>query len=311
MFNVPNPNNQTPKLPTTANTSDQIDASAGDNRKMPPLPNPSNNSESNERNTSHCSDIVVLETDAVPIRSVQPESSRLASSSLSSAQMDDIRAATLGVGAKIEVCRWSLPACKFDVYSYRLMTGTNMYWTHKPTMWIDLVRLDMERSLLQSPDVMSLHEAMDHCHAAAIRATPGGPNTALSISSRKSSTIYQHCLYGLVQKEKQDSYIAEQIKKFVRYCDYPAVRQSYNCVIKNYMSFPAVDVETREDGKYWYKLKTGANNIHFTKMSRLDEVFLDQDIVSIIETAYGLLPPVLLWPPHVKAVAFGHSNDDV
>jgi hypothetical protein len=312
IYNVPKPNDQTSKLPITANNSVNNIASVGDSCKMPAIPNPSINSERNVTNAAHCRDIVVLEDDVVPFRSVQPETPRLASASLSSSQIDDIRAVTLGIGARIEVYRWSLPACKFDVYSYKLMMGPNMYWTHKPTMWIDLVRLDTEKSLLKSPDSMSLHEAMDHCHAAAIRATPGGPNTALSITTQKTRKIYQHLLYGLVQKEKPDSYIAEQIKKFVRFCDDPRVRQSYNCIIKNLMtSNPAVDEDTREDGKYWYKLKSGANNILFIKKRRLNEVFLDDDIVSIIETAYGLLPPVLLWPPHVQAVAYGQATDDV
>jgi hypothetical protein len=163
--------------PITANNSDKNVASAGDSRKMPALPNPSNNSESNVRNAAHCCNIVVLEDDVVPFRSVQPETPCLASASLSSSQIDNICSATLGMGARIEVYCWSLPACKFDVYSYKLMIGPNMYWTHKPTMWIDLVCLDIKKTLLQSSDSMSLHKAMDNCHAAAIHATPGGPNT--------------------------------------------------------------------------------------------------------------------------------------
>jgi hypothetical protein len=263
--------------------------------------------ENSSRN--ECRELVVLEDDVVPFRSVQPDASRLVSSSLSSSEIGAIRAVTLGIGARIEVYRWSLPACKFDVYSYKLMMGSNMYWTHKPTMWIDLARMQSEKA---APDSMSLHEAMDYCHAAAIRSSPGGPNTALAIMTQKSRRIFQHVLYGFMQKDKPDIHISDQIKKFVRFCNDPRVRQSYNTVITTIMNTnSAVDEDTKKDGKYWHKLKAGAENISFFHKRHLNEMFLDEDIAYIIERAYSLHPPSSLWPPHVQAVACGHSiNND-
>jgi hypothetical protein len=342
-FNVPKPIDHNVEVPTIpANNTDDDDSRkmaavsfpslnterivanvVADRRKMPAVSFSSNNSERNmpnsNRNVSNASDIEVLKDDVVAFRSVQSDTPRLGSidtprlgsTSLSTSEIGAIRAVTLGIGARIEVSRWSLPACKFDVYSYKLMVGSNMYWTHKPTMWFDLARMKSEKAALDNHESMSLHEAMDYCHAAAIRSTPGGPNTALVISTKKTPKIFLHVLYGFVPKEKPDTYISEQIKKFVRYCNYPWVRQSYNTVITTIMnSNPAIHEDTKEDGKYWFKLQTGSENITIFNKKYLNEVFLDEDIAYIIERAYSLHPPTTLWPPHVQAVAYGHSVID-
>jgi hypothetical protein len=166
---VPEPtdhNVQASSIP--ANNSDRNCANADDSRKMPAVSFPSNNSERNvaqvvdNSSTNECRDIVVLADDVVPFRSVQPDTPRMGSSSLSSSEIGAIRAVTLGIGARIEVYRWSLPACKFDIYSYKLMMGSNLYWTHKPTMWIDLAQMQNEKTALDIPESMSLHKAMDY-----------------------------------------------------------------------------------------------------------------------------------------------------
>jgi hypothetical protein len=159
-FNVPEPIDHNVEVPTIpANNADDsrkmpavsfpslnservVANVADDSRKMPAVSFPSINSERNmpnsNRNVANASDIVVLDDDVVAFRSVQSDTPCLGSTSLSTSEIAAIRAVTLGIGARIEVSCWCLPACKFDVHSYKLMMGSNMYWAHKPTMWIDL-----------------------------------------------------------------------------------------------------------------------------------------------------------------------------
>jgi hypothetical protein len=67
--------------------------------------------------------------------------------------------------------------------------------------------------------------------------------------------------------------------------------------------------DTKPAGKYWIKLASGARNILYEEKQRLNNVFLDQDIKTIINLVYNTSAvPVQNWQPHIHDAAFGQSE---
>jgi hypothetical protein len=75
------------------------------------------------------------------------------------------------------------------------------------------------------------------------------------------------------------------------------------------MQLPAISDDTKPTGKYWIKLASGARSILYEEKQQLNDVFLDQDIETIINLAYNTSAvPVQNWLPHIRDAAFGRSE---
>lgn len=258
-----------------------------------------------------CSEIVVLEDDDVPYRPVTSDTARSTASLTSqSPQMTAFAAATIGLGTSIAVMRWRLPACRYHVYAFKLLDGKELYWSHKPTMWMYAVQTERDAPIFIPADNMTLHKALNHCNSAGIRASPGGANTILTIKTQRTNkVIEQYLLYGLVQAIKTNEDIGDLIKSFVRHCEKTMVREAYHVTIREKMQSPAISDDTKPTGKYWIKLASGARNIMYEEKQRLNDVFLDQEIETIINLAYNTpAVPAQNWLPHIRDAAFGRSQ---
>jgi hypothetical protein len=226
-----------------------------------------------------------------------------------SSMMSAFAAAIASGGTSIVVLRWRLPAARYHVYAFKLMDGQEQYWAHKPQMWMHAVKTESFAPIFAPPETLTLHKAMNRCNAAGIRKDAGGSNSILQIETKKTGKkIDQYLMYGLVQRNKTNDDIANMIKSFVDHCSKTEIRQAYFYTIREKMGSQAISDDTNPNGKYWVKLASGANNIVFAEKQFLNDVFLDQDIESIVNLAYRT-PDVLPqnWLPHVKAAAFGRN----
>jgi hypothetical protein len=87
------------------------------------------------------------------------------------------------------------------------------------------------------------------------------------------------------------------------------VREAYHLTIRGKMQSPEISDDTKPAGKYWIKLASGARNILYEEKQQLNDVFLDQDIETIINLAYNTSAvPVQNWLPHICDGAFGRSE---
>ena len=247
--------------------------------------------------------------DDVPFNAVGNETVRPPQAS-ESPQMNAFAAATIGTGTSIVVLRWRLPGAKYHIYAFKLMDGPEQYWSHKPQMWMHAVQTERDAPLYAPPSTFTLHRAMNRCNAAGIRAVPCGDSTILTIKTKRTAKVIdQYLLYGFVSEAKTNDDISEMIRSFVRHCAKPEVRTAYFVTIRELMNSAAISDDCKPTGKYWIKLASGANNIVFMERRFLSEVFLDQDIQTIVNLAYktpGESPHS--WPPHVRMAAFGPSS---
>jgi hypothetical protein len=134
--------------------------------------------------------------------------------------MSAFAAATIGLGTSIAVMRWRLPASRYHVYAFKLLDGKELYWSHKPSMWMYAVQTERDAPIFILEDNMTLHKALNCCNAAGICASPGGANTILTIKTQQmNKVIEQYLLYGLVPASKTNVDIGDLIKSFVRHCD--------------------------------------------------------------------------------------------
>jgi hypothetical protein len=61
--------------------------------------------------------------------------------------------------------------------------------------------------------------------------------------------------------------------------------------------------------EYWIKLASGARNILYEEKQQLNDVFLDQDIKTIINLAYNTSAvSAQNWLLHIRDAAFGRSE---
>jgi hypothetical protein len=244
----------------------------------------------------------------VPFRpEVSMKSRPTPSGLLQSPQMSAFAAAMIGSGTSIIVMRWRLPRCKFHVYAYKLMEREEQYWSHKPTMWMLAAEAEKVASIFSEHENMTLHQAMNRCSAAGIRAIPNGDNTILQFKTKRSGKLIdQYLLYGLVHESKSNEDIGLLIKRFVGYCQRPEVRHAYYITVKEKMQSPPISEDTDQGGKYWAKLTAGSRNIVYREKQHLSEVFLDDDIKDIVHLAYETTyAAVQFWPPDVRDFAFG------
>jgi hypothetical protein len=192
------------------------------------------------------------------------------------------------------------------------MSGKELYWAHKPEIWMLTCETEkLSPGFVFDPDEnMTVHKAMNYCHAAGIRAIPGGDNVIQQIKTRKGQMVSQFLLWGLVHRDKTNGELGDIIKNFVQLCENRRVRQAYYTTVQIKMRNAAVDADVEpETGNYWLKLATGARNIRVEEKNYLSEVFLNQDITEIVKLAYnneGHPPPT--WPPHIRIAAFGRLS---
>jgi hypothetical protein len=279
--------------------------------KMPALPNTQVNLDARDVLYRKDGDSGLLDDDDVPYRPVIADTARsTAGLSHQTPQMSAFAAATIGLGTSIVVMRWRLPGCRYHVYAFKLMDGKELYWSHKPQMWMYAVQTEKDAPIFLPEDNMTLHRALNRCSAAGIRASPGGANTILTIKTQRTNKVIdQYLLYGLVHVNKTNDEISDLIRNFVRHCDKPMVREAYHLTIREKMQSPAISDDTKATGKYWIKLASGARNILFEEKPRLNDVFLDQDIETIIHLAYNIPPgSVQSLPTHVRTAAFGRTD---
>jgi hypothetical protein len=254
-------------------------------------------------------DIIDVDDDIVPFENsgIEPATAA-ASSSETGSQMSAFAVATIGAGTSMTVYRWRLPGARYHVYAYKLMDGAGQYWSHKPQMWMIAVQTEKTVNLFERP--MTLHKAMNHCNAAGIRSVPCGDSTIATIKTKKSGMVIdQYLLYGLVAASRPNEYIADRIKAFVHVCRNVDVRKAYFETIQLKMNSRIVADDVTPTGKYWIKLMSGANNIVFHEKRFLSEIFLDPDIITMINLAYetvGQQPDS--WPPHIRIAAFGSQT---
>jgi hypothetical protein len=130
--------------------------------------------------------------------------------------MSAFAAATIGLGTSIAVMRWRIPACRYHVYAFKLLDGKELYWSHKPSMWMYAVQTERDALIFLPEDNMTLHKALNHCKAAGICTSSGGASTVLTIKTQQTNkVIEQYLLYSLVQASKTNVDIGNLIKSFV------------------------------------------------------------------------------------------------
>jgi hypothetical protein len=258
-------------------------------------------------------EIVVVDDGSVPYLPIGNESTRVAAGLDNlDPQLQAFRAATIGHGTSIDVMRWRLPECRSHVYAFKLMSGKELYWSHKPQMW--MLTCETEKFspgfIFPPEENMDVHKAMNYCHAAGIRSIPGGDNVIQQIRTRKGQMVDQYLLWGLVHRDKTNEELSDIIKNFVQICENRRLRQAYFTTVQIKMRTKVIDADVDpETGNYWLKLATGARNIRVEEKHHLNEVFLNHDINDIVNLAYkneGQPPP--LWPPHIRLAAFGRLS---
>jgi hypothetical protein len=194
------------------------------------------------------------------------------------------------------------------------MSGKELYWAHKPQMWMftcETEKLSPGFVFDPADENMTVHKAMNYCHAAGIRAFPGGDNVIQQIKTRKGIMVSQYLLWGLVHRDKTNGELSDIIKHFVQLCKNRRIRQAYYTTVQIKMRNVAIDADVEpETGNYWLKLATGARNIRVEENNHLNEVFLNDDINDIVKLAYnneGQQPPPS-WPPYIRIAAFGRLS---
>jgi hypothetical protein len=275
-----------------------------------PVPNIVGNTATHAATNNTGQDIVAINDDIVPVRPIREETSRV-STGLNNLdpRLEAFRAATIGHGTSIDVMRWRLPECRFHAYAFKLMSGKELYWSHKPQMW--MLACETEHitpvPIFPPEENMSIHKALNYGHAAGIRSIPGGDDVIQQIRTRKGQTVDQYVLWGLVHRDKTNEEICDIIRSFVQHCENRHLRSCYHATIQIKMRTPVIDMDVHpETGPYWLKLATGGRNIRFEEKNHLNEVFLNHDIKYIINLAYDYEDqPPPLWPPHVRIAAFG------
>lgn len=226
-----------------------------------------------------------------------------------STEMGAFAAATVGCGARISVMRWRLPTV-WHVYAFQLMDSVVQYWSHKPAMWTHAANCDNLVPIYDPTQQKSLFCAMNKCFAANIRASPGGDNIVKQIKTSKGLLIDQNLLVGLCSAKKTNEEIGAMIKSFIDHCSQPEVRQAYWITVNEKMNAPSIKQDCDpKTGKYWMKLATGGNNMQYTEMKYLNEIFLDSDIITLVNLAYRTRGATCQsWAPEARAAAFGPSS---
>jgi hypothetical protein len=223
--------------------------------------------------------------------------------------MGAFAAATVGCGARINVMRWRLPT-NWHVYGFMLLDNGNLYWTHKPSMWTYAANTDSITPIFPRTEHVSLFVSMNKCFSANIRATPGGENVPKQIKTSKGIVIDQSLLVGLVSAKKTNEDIGTMIKRFIDHCAKPEVRKAYWITINDKMTSDKIKMDCEPaTGKYWMKLASGGNNIHYTEMKYLNEIFLDAEICTLINLAFNSRgAPVSSWSSEARIAAFGPTS---
>jgi hypothetical protein len=113
-----------------------------------------------------CNAIVAINDDIVPVHPIREETSRV-STGLNNLdpRLEAFRAATIGHGTSIDVMRWRLPECRFHAYAFKLMSGRELYWSHKPQMWMLACKTEHITPvpiILPPEENMSIHKALNY-----------------------------------------------------------------------------------------------------------------------------------------------------
>lgn len=200
-----------------------------------------------------------------PLASINPTQTPMRGPS--SSDMGAFAAATVGCGARINVMRWRLQT-NWHVYGFTLLDNANLYWTHKPSMWTYAANTDSMTPIFPRSEHVSLFESMNKCFSANIRATPGGENVPKQIKTSSGLLIDQSLLVGLVSAKKSNEDIGKMIKRFIDHCAKPEVRRAYWITIKDKMTSDKIKLDCEPaTGKYWMKLASGGNNIHYRSVA--------------------------------------------
>jgi hypothetical protein len=153
--------------------------------KLTALADAQRQSDARAASNNDCQEIVVLEDD-VPYCPVITNTARsTASLTTQSPQMSALAAATIGLGTSSVVMRWRLLACRYHVYAFKLLNCKELFWSHKPLMWMYAVQTERDAPIFLPEDNMTLHWALNRCNAAGIRALPGGANTVCSMRNSR------------------------------------------------------------------------------------------------------------------------------
>lgn len=255
-------------------------------------------------------DDVVDDDDDVPFESPSGVSMRTASVPAESAQMSAFAAATIGSGTSIDVIRWRLPESKWDVYAFQLMDGKEQYWSHKPEMWMLAVETEKHSPLFPAESDFTLHKAMNRCNSAGIRFEPCGESIIKQIKTKKNGKLIdQYLLYGLAKSSKTDVEVCNMVKNFVEHTKKPEIRQAYFHTITSKMQSTYINDDCQTNGKYWIKLASGANNMSIRDSMYLNEIFLDPEIVHMVNLAYNTRgAPTKNWNADIRNCAFGSAK---
>jgi hypothetical protein len=253
----------------------------------------------------------IIDVDDIPFDDTPSSTaSGFAGVAASSAKMNAFAQAAIGSGASIDVMRWRLPGCQWDIYAYQLLESKEQYWSHKPQMWMLAMETEQISPIFPNPATMNLRDIMNRCNAAGIRAVPCGDDKIRQFTTKSNGKVVnQYVLYGLVKATRNNGEIAKLIKQFVDHCKNPVIREAYFHTITGKMPSSSIKNDCNPKGKYWIKLASGANNIKVREMQSLDQVFLDHDIHQMINLAYATKGASSQnWSAEIRSIAFGGSQ---
>ena len=204
-----------------------------------------------------------------------------------------------------------LPGSNFDVWGFSLKENDDHYWSWKPHVLDKAIKMELENPIFEKKGT-SMDEMLCHVRAANIREVPRGPNVGLTLTLKSGKKMDKMVLFGLVPSPANELRIRETALRFCSQFKNRRIQSAYSMAMDTLMKADSIKKDVSEGGHLWEKLASATNNIKYSKIVLLNEIFCDHTIEEIIQLNYGYSggDSPSMWDRRHYNLAFGDSKLD-
>lgn len=213
--------------------------------------------------------------------------------------------------SKLAVFHMVLPSSEYDVWGMALKEKDDYYWSWKPTILDLAIETEAEMPLFEEEHT-NLDDFLLNVRSCHIRETPCGPNIQASMTLGKTGRqLYFSVLYGTVNPPSTEASVVNDAQTFVERCQNKKVQLAYSHAVESVMKADNIKNDVAEGGQLWRKLLAAAENVEYTKLHCLSQVFLDDKIDDIICKLYSKDcsgKAYSMWPKAQQVLAYGEGG---
>jgi hypothetical protein len=208
--------------------------------------------------------------------------------------------------SKLEVFHMVLTGASWDVWGFNFKQYDDYYWSWKPNV-LEKAILAERRLPLFDDQGTTMDAMLQNLRAAPIREVPRGADTPATFSFKNGKKIDREILFALLPHPSTEESVKAAVKDVFKQFENPQIRKAYHLSMQNTVRSTNMISDVQANGPLWDKLKAAADNMVYTKLYSLNEIFLDIKIEEIIRVCFGMTggESPSMWGSSVAKLAFG------